>query len=330
MAEYQKPVPFDPEVIQGPWSDADPEEDLEAPGQQSLAPDLARIVARRAFKQAFAAPKLTLDDLLTQRVVVVWRIVRRLGQLLGHPAAFGSIAFFFRAQHPHKVLEPKPLTYEAEWELPPAVREVHANWSREPMSLLPRPDWTKNQQERYRNALRTVGELLGIPEGAPDSPMLGRYGMGWLHCPDIFEEGMPTPYHLASWERRLTESVMERMGNQSTWNIIKWMRGKFGLTDEEAAGIMSQARELAVALTCASEDERRALLVMRLDELYASAKNTDARVALAAVKTAAQVQGLTKSSGNDDPFDKDLDALTEVIEDSQDEAIRALGLELPD
>ena len=80
----------DGSVIQGPWkelqtadSDVDP---IEPTGQA------AELMRKRMIKEAFREPNLKLDDLLKERCIVMWRIIRKMGEYFGYPSANTSIA----------------------------------------------------------------------------------------------------------------------------------------------------------------------------------------------------------------------------------------------
>ena len=317
-------------IIHGPWQDLDPSQDLEAIGEdeQPKDPQFARIVAARAFKQAFREPKLTLDDLLTHRTVVVWRSVRYLLQLLRAPMCEGPLRTAFEANHPYQPVDPGEMDLRAAWHLPPEILRLHADWAASPLPPMPHDGLSPAELARYSAALTTCAHALAIPEGAPEARNLGRYGLAFLRDPAMLLEAIPQPHHLVQWETRLIEALMEKLPEIGDWSCVKWLRAKFALGDREALDMVREARQLAVLVTRQGEDERRAIMTMRLEKLIAHSQDVDPRVALAGMKTLAQVQGLTKGSGDDDPFSDDLDALNEVITESQDEAIRHLGLEL--
>ncbi len=297
----------DGSVIQGPWkelqtadSDVDP---IEPTGQA------AELMRKRMIKEAFREPNLKLDDLLKERCIVMWRIIRKMGEYFGYPSANTSIAALFRSCHPLRPASPADLPPDAEWTTPPSVVLLVQAWSEHPLPLLTSDQTSDEDLDRYIEAYTVVAEHLNIHTGSLDNRNLGRYGLRHLVSREFMREAAPTPYHLVAIERQLTESVMSNLLDKGSFWTAQWLRTQYDFSDFESSLLMDLGRKLANAMTSASEDENRALMQLRLEDIYRSSfKSGDYRVGISAAKTLAVVQGLTRGSADDDAM-KDLERL---------------------
>lgn len=325
------PIPenqeYDPngDVIHGPWAMPDQVQDLDSVTEEvPQSPDVRRMVARRMFKRAFAEPGLTMDDLATQRTVICWRILRRWASILGHPAGDLSVRSLFTAQRPDAPLEAQELPAEASWQLPSDVLKAHDEWRSRPLPLCPL-SLEGSEAAQYCRMLDAVANLLKIPAGALENKDLGRYGLRFLGDPEFVVQAHPGAFAVVRWEQHLVDTVMEMLPKRGSWGVIKWMRAKFAFGDSEAKLILDLALEQARGMTNATLEQRRAIMQLRLERIYDRSEDSDPRVALAASKTLAQVQGLTREIGEGDEFDDVLAALQDAVSERQEDSLRELG-----
>lgn len=295
----------DGSVIQGPWKELEQaESDVEATEPTGQA---AEIMRKRMIKEAFREPNLRLNDLLKERCIVMWRIVRKMAEFFGHPSARSGLTFLFKTCHPHRPAFPAELMDDAEWTTPPAVLQMIQEWTERPLPLLTSPDTPDEDLDRYIEAYQTVARHLDIHTGSADDRNLGRYGLRHLVSREFMREAAPTPYHLVAIERQLTEATMTNLADKGSFWTAQWLRSQYDFTDDESSLMMDLARKLAQGMTSATEEENRALMQMRLESIIAGSKH-DPRVGISAVKTLAVVQGLTRGSAEDDAM-KELERL---------------------
>ena len=325
-------------VIQGPWSEAEATEELRRGLLQGLStpigsdflvktPDQQRAFTKDLFRHAFRDPGLTLDDLVTQRTCVMWRILRAwavLFDLCGPDLLLGEL---LRRQDPFEPLQ-VPSIGEGELRVAsPRRRRVLRELQETPISLLLPANTPADDPRRalYCDLLVETAQGLGIPGGAPESPRLGRYGLRFLAEPAFVVEALPTPHHLVAWEDLILDQTMTQIAERGAYEAAKRLTAQFGIGQREARVLIAAGRARAQHITEAPEEQNRAIAQMRLEAIFSRAREVDPRVALQSVKQMALIQGLTKAAPDTDEFREEVEAMGEVIEEQ--EGSRQLGYE---
>jgi hypothetical protein len=281
---------------------------------------------RRMFERAFEDQKLTLADLSPYRVRVAWRAVRWISVKLGalppelllggmpeQPGdATNGLDLLYR---PHLPDQFRPLNPDRPTrKLMEIVREccrlcdpvpyerLHPNTDaivtdeKPGFTLLP----TAQTAEFWVKAFDVAAEYLFLARGSKKNKDQGRYGMLGLTDPQTAAIACPVPTELMFWEVFLVDEALKMFASKGEHIIDANLREFYGLLPDETRPVLDQARRIIRDRTDLDVNERRALMVLQINDVIARAQESvDHRAELAALKLRSQIEGITRSEPED-------------------------------
>lgn len=260
---------------------------------------------KRAVRRAFITHRLhkDLDQTLGPRTVCAWRITRTMARVMGHiyadeflceiedkdvwttpaPGSPDKFPAYFAARS-------KALILSSNQALTPHEQTIHV-WCR---------------------LIRTIAEDLTIGVGSMIYPDLGLHGLMPLTDPDTAVMAWPSREQIFMFEQILIEDCLAMLTTNSTGFVRAFLREHYGLTAPEISEALKLARREGVSYAESTVEEDRALMVLRLEEMFQAAQKAyDTRAGAQILKLQAQIQGIMKAESKN-PFDDVIDTLGKV------------------
>lgn len=304
--------------IEGEPTPSDPEK---APQKQRTQKEL--------FQAAFAKARLSLDDMAPYRTRVVWRTTRYLAIKLGvmqptmllgdMPQEAGDpingIDPWHRPIPPERLTPPHPdaltrqlmsLAHQCLAHADPVpFQRLHPTQDRietveaAGFTLLP----TTQTAPYWSMSFDAICNALYVPRGAAKDKEQGNLGMMGLtdpERPDITVLACPSIAELLMWELFLIDEATKMLANTGEHLIDTAFREHYGLLPFETDAIISRARKAILERVSLDVEEQRALMVMRINDVMARAKEAlDPRAELMALKLLSQTVGITRAEPED-------------------------------
>lgn len=252
--------------------------------------------AREFFALVFRESTATLEDFSPARTRCFFRLVREL------------------ARHTRVLDETSPLSALplADWSKPLRAQPVLGRFSttsallREgpDLALLPPPapdDLTNYDPAQdaplvhYCAVLRALADDLRLAEGTKTEPYLGRYGLKGLLDPLFVRLACPSPAEVLAWEEQLVFDTLHVLLRRGAQGCYAWLKTTHGLETREAAVLVGAANDEAMKRAAGGVEEKRALSLLRLEDLqYRARRAANLPAELGAMKLQALVAGLAR------------------------------------
>lgn len=185
-----------------------------------------------------------------------------------------------------------------------------------------RPDYEPGRDAGlldWMQAFHQVVETLGVQDGSEAWPDAGRWGLRGFDDPKLVRWLFPSTLEIVTWEEVLVRETWDAIVGcapsvKNPFESKGGLRGGndllqrvHGLCARERHRVVAMARRYGAGIYTTDLELDRALAIARLERFVAMVETLDPRAALAAMKHADNVRGLTRSDAED--FTKEVGAL---------------------
>lgn len=261
-------------------------------------------MVREFFARAWAEEYAEEESILPYRLFVAWRIVREIARHKGYITHDMALEEGLPlCGHPDPWATPAEAVADQGVALDALVKHELSRSS--DIALLPpvpqHPDpWSDPAVMAYHRVVSRVVKNLGISHGSVLDPDLGRLGLKGMLSPETAYEVFPSPQQIQTFEMLLIEETLKSLMTRGIAQTRRYLWERYGLTNLEIGGLLSQARRFASLLTEATIEEHRGMLMMKLEDLANRTRVAgDLKAELGVLKTIATVTGVTRVEDGD-------------------------------
>jgi hypothetical protein len=277
--------------------------DPSLPAERPLSPGDIRLFWRRMFNRDTAP----LSASYHYRVRTAWRLAREFARLLGIVSESQTIAEAishdedpWRQQYPFMGAEEARAHQRVNADLVFVLRHADGH-NQMPLAPPPvpekwldgrgnvKPEYNPENEEhdpllhRWIWCAGRVVDMMGLnlatpgsarldPPVAPD-PESGRLGMIGLLDPKLVRLAFPSPEDIMTFEVDLAEITCDKLVEYGAIDVHKWLHAAFGLQAREQRSVVKMARARAALMSYGDPEEARAVMVMRLEKMLATARD---------------------------------------------------------
>lgn len=247
------------------------------------------------LKVAFRDPDEEFAELLPERILVAWRIIRPLAFALGLCAEDESLdAATDREPSPWTTPRVPDLSVRDQLAVRRSTIARVLQFGSTGLPLLPPPAGDP-LLAKWCCAAAFMARDVGVERSAR-----GRAGLEPFLDPAIAPFCGVTPEHLLGLERVIVDETTRIVVESGDAAAVRYYRERYCFSRGEAMALVRLARSEALRAAPQSIEEARAITVARLEDFLGRAKETmNMADELRALKELARVQGLTRSEPED-------------------------------
>jgi len=309
----------------------------------SSKPD-QQLDATQEFNDRVSELSMTIDDVVTERSIICWRIVREIGRLTGQltptelmTTSIGLIPLRLEDDpwvHTNKSDPPSMSAVQAAGGISvyrPVFNmlsldkeDLPSNGERsfDGFPLLPHGLNTDKSREAWRTGVIDIVNRLQCWKGSPDMKSYGRRGLvGLLTGPPYdFTQNWPSAFEIMSIEQRILDSCQSMLLALGEIKLRDVMTLRLGLHSHESMSLVSLTRASIAELrdNLDSDDKAASVIVHKVENLVAeSTADGDTRAALTGIKLLAAIHGMIGTNKTEEKSRDSIlsDAAFRVIDD---------------
>lgn len=307
--------------------------------------------ARGVIESAFYRGSLRIEDTVSERTLLAWRITREMCRHLGLLAGGESLStallptpanldpwthptlpphYHPEREHSKAILEcgvPEVLgDLEAfEQDIPDKSEWLKMGADSRAPGIGPLPPNLPGTSPVFKFWLKQadrIARFLCLSQGSPIQQDLAEVAL-----PQLLTEthrAWPTRGQIVAFEEIVVNHTIEMLSSQSQWSVMREINARFGLMRHEQKMLLETARATLLGITMYDVDEARALMIVRLENFMERSKQAmDLRAELAGMKQMAQIQGLTRTETGD--LISDFTNIVHSVSTTQDNRRKELG-----